>query len=408
MFKAGKWPCIVLLYIYGTVATSLVTQAVPVIGDIARYFELTHAWSGWVISIPSLITALGALFGGWLIDRIGDRKVIFAGALCALAGNLGVFYAESVTVLFASRLVEGIGYLSLTVGAVTLLMRTTSGARRNFALGLWTSHTAVGIGITLSLVAPLAGHDEHWRWAFGGHALLMLVLAALAPLLPAREPGQAVRRLSDIWVVLRHPMPYRIAAASAASAFIQTGIMAALTLYVTKAFAVGVPVAAGVGTLAEVFVVVGCLGVGYLKGRRDSRLLAVAGGVTLLIGGICFYLPGIALSSAVVAICAFSLGIGVVNGLIWTFVPAAAPNTAALGATSGLVAQATYLGVLLGPPTVFTSLLVDGGYSTLMVIIALATLMQLAPLPIWGRKRVTGPDTLAVPVLDPHGHRGTP
>ena len=405
MFTAGKWPCIILLYIYGTVATSLVTQSVPVIGDIARYFGLSHVMSGWVISIPSLITALGALFGGWLIDRIGDRRVIFAGSLCAALGNLGVFFAQSLPMLFSSRLLEGVGYLSLTVGAVTLLMRTTSGSRRNFALGLWTSHTAVGIGLTLSLVAPLAGHDERWRWAFGGHALLMLILAALAPMLPARDSGLANRRLSDILTVLRSIMPYRVALASAASAFVQTGIMAALTLYVTKTFAVGVPVAAGIGTLAEVFVVVGCLGVGYLKGRCDSRLLALVGGITLLTGGLCFYMPAVALISAVTAICAFSLGIGVVNGLIWTFVPGAAPSVATLGATSGLVAQATYLGVLLGPPTVFATLLTEGGYSTLMCIIIIATVVQLAPLPIWTRRR---PTCEPLGTLNPREHHGTP
>lgn len=63
MLTPGSWPCILLLYLYGTVATSLVTQSVPVIGDIARQFALSHTAAGWVISIPSLITAVFALLG---------------------------------------------------------------------------------------------------------------------------------------------------------------------------------------------------------------------------------------------------------------------------------------------------------------------------------------------------------
>lgn len=385
MLTPGSWPCILLLYLYGTVATSLVTQSVPVIGDIARQFALSHTAAGWVISIPSLITAVFALFGGWVVDRIGDKRVIVGGSLFGLAGNLGVVFAHDVTSLFAWRLLEGVGYLSLTVGAVTLIMRTTTGARRGIALGLWTSHTAVGIGLTLSVVAPLAQRGEMWRWAFGGHAILMAVLALAGFLLPGKARSLPARRLADIWTVLRSPRPYRVALASGASAFIQTGIMAALTVYLAKTFGVPIRTAAGVGTVAEVFVCVGCLSVGHLlKGGVGARLLASAGGVVALLGGIALYLPTTGFGGAVAAVCIFSLGIGLVNGLIWTMVPAAAPSLSTMGATSGLVAQATYLGVLLGPPAIFASFH-ESGWTVRIGFVLLATLLQLAPLPIWGR-----------------------
>ncbi len=387
MLTPGTWPCIILLYIYGTVATSLVTQAVPVIGDIAKQFGLSHATSGWVVSFPSLVTAIGALLGGWLIDRIGDKRVICAGSLFAVLGNLGVYFSHDLGVLFASRLVEGLGYLSLTVGAVTMIMRTTTGPRRGIALGLWTSHTAVGIGVTLSVVAPLAGHGEQWRWAFGGHAILMGVLTILAPiLLPGRDDRYVSRKLSDIWQVVRTLPPYRVALASGASAFIQTGIMAALTVYLSKTFELPIKTAAAIGTLAEVFVVGGCLSVGYLrKAEISPKLLALVGGLVMLIGGIVLYLPSTDLVGASAAVCAFSLGIGVVNGLIWTLVPGTAPSLATMGVTSGLVAQATYIGVLLGPPAIFGTLS-DGGWTMRIGFLLLATLLQLLPLPIWGAR----------------------
>ncbi len=385
MLSPGSWPCIILLYIYGTVATSLVTQSVPVIGDIANYFHLSHASAGWVISIPSLITALAALFGGWLVDRIGDKRVIFGGSLFAFAGNVVVVSAHDVSTLLGGRLLEGVGYLSLTVGAVTLIMRTTTGARRSIALGLWTSHTAVGIGLTLSLVAPLAQHGERWRWAFGGHAILMAVLACAVVLLPARQANLQSRRLADIWLVLRSVRPYRVALASGASAFIQTGIMAALTVYMSRRYSIAIPAAAGIGTLAEVFVALACLSVGYLlkAGVRGGRL-ALAGGIVMLCGGVALYLPTVSLVAAIVAVCVFSTGIGLVNGYIWTLVPSAAPSTASLGATSGLVAQATYLGVLLGPPAIFASFY-EGGWVVRVGLVAIAVVLQLAPILGWGR-----------------------
>jgi predicted MFS family arabinose efflux permease len=386
MLKPGSWPCIILLIIYGTVATSLVTQAVPVIVDIEHYFNIPHATAGWVISIPSLVTAICALFGGWLIDKAGDKRVIFVGSLCALVGNLGVFFSRDLTVLFGSRLLEGIGYLSLTVGAVTLIMRTTSGSRRATAMGLWTAHTAAGIGLTLSLVAPLAHKGELWRWAFGGHAVLMALLVLAVPLLPGKTGNETVRTLSDIWVVVRSPRPYRVALASGASAFIQTGIMAALTVYLSKTFGVSVSAAAGVGTLGEVFVIISCFAVGHLlKAGWSPRTIALLGGVVTLGGGVALYLPGSSFTEAAVALCVFSAGIGLVNALIWTQVPLAAPSVATMGATSGVVSQFTYLGVLLGPPAIFSSFH-EGGWSVRIGLVVAAAILQLAPLPIWRRR----------------------
>ncbi|GAA3611875.1 MFS transporter [Nonomuraea rosea] len=386
MLKPGKWPSLILLFIYGVVATSLVTQTVPVVGDISKQFGLTSATSGWVISIPSLITAIAAVFGGWLIDRIGDKKVLLAGAAFALAGNIIVFTAQSATAVFAGRLVEGVGYLSLTVGAVTMIMRTTTGTRRAIALGFWTAHTAVGIGITLTLVAPLAGHGENWRWAFGGHAFVMAALVVAAFFLPGKTTDAPARTLRDIMTVLKSLPPYRVALASGASAFIQTGIMTALTVYLHNTFSVSIPQAAAVGTIAEVFVAAGCLSVGYLlKGGMAAKRIATVSGAVTLIGGMTLYLPTMNFLSACAAVCVFSLGIGTLNGLIWTFAPGAAPSAETLGATSGLVSQATYLGVLLGPPAIFASFY-DGGWTIRIILVVVMVALQLIPLPLWRAK----------------------
>ncbi|MDR5832279.1 MFS transporter [Caballeronia sp. LP006] len=402
MLKAGSWPCIILLYIFGTVATSLVTQSVPVIGDIAAYFHLSHATSGWVISIPSLITAIFALFAGWLVDRIGDKRVIVVGSAFAFVGNIGVFFSHELTMLFISRLLEGVGYLSLTVGAVTLIMRTTSGTRRSIALGLWTSHTAVGIGLTLSIVAPLAQRGDMWRWAFGGHAVLMGVLTLAAFLLPAKQGATHDRRLSDIWLVLRSRTPYKLALASGSSAFIQTGVMAALTVYLATRFQISIASAAGIGTLAEVFVAIACLSVGHLlKAGAGVRTLALVGGTVMLAGGVVLYLPATSLIGASIAVCAFSAGVGTVIGTIWTLLPSAAPTPATLGATSGLVSQATYLGVLLGPPAIFATFY-DGGWSIRVMLVVLATLLQIAPVVLRPRSDRRNGDSAETHALHPN------
>jgi hypothetical protein len=55
-----------------------------------------------------------------------------------------------------------------------------------------------------------------------------------------------------------------------------------------------------------------------------------------------------------------------------------------MGATSGLVAQATYLGVLLGPPAIFASFH-EGGWTIRVGLVVIAVVLQLAPILGWGR-----------------------
>jgi hypothetical protein len=65
-----------------------------------------------------------------------DAGSIRLRSVFALAGNLVVFGSHDISTMFFGRLLQGVGYLSLTVGTVTLIMRTTTGARRSIPHGL--------------------------------------------------------------------------------------------------------------------------------------------------------------------------------------------------------------------------------------------------------------------------------
>lgn len=388
MLKAGNWPSIIMLYLYGVVATSIVTQVVPVIGNIIHVYHIGHATAGWVISIPSLITALVALFGGYIADRVGERWVILAGCLLTLTGDLIAASAQTFDVLIAARLLEGLGYLSLTIGAVTMIMQTTSGARRGAALALWSSHTAVGVGVTLIVVAPLAQRGDAWRWAFGGHAILLAALAMAVAALPRGYAHTFTRQISDILMVLKTLSVYRVAFASCASALLQTGIMVGLTFYLSHLYAISVPAAASVGTLGEAVNAVGCLSVGpLLKRNNPPAFIALAGAILLTAGGMALYLPGMSLLGAIIGTSVFTFGIGLTNGLIWATVPTVSPASSTLGTTSGLVAQATYLGVLLGPPAIFATF-APGGWVLRLGLVLVMAVLQVGLLPIWSVKRM--------------------
>jgi MFS family permease len=129
--------------------------------------------------------------------------MLLSGCAVLVLGDLGVTLAGSVEMLYAMRVLEGIGYVAIAVAAVTMLTRTTQGARRTSALTLWSSFVPMSFALPLILAAQLDGTGK-WRWAFTGHGIPLAALgiaawAWLPTLTPVLPPWCAVRR-PTCWV----------------------------------------------------------------------------------------------------------------------------------------------------------------------------------------------------------------
>ncbi|MFG3757141.1 MFS transporter, partial [Klebsiella pneumoniae] len=81
----------------------------------------------------------------------------------------------SYRVLFAARLLEGFGYLLITVSAPSVLQRIADPARRDVVFALWSSFMPTGMAIAM-LAGPLLGN---WRAVWGSGAVFA-VLAVIA------------------------------------------------------------------------------------------------------------------------------------------------------------------------------------------------------------------------------------
>ena len=78
--EGSRWPQILLIYALGIFAVAVISVAVPEVGGIAKEMHpQSPALIGLVISMPALVAALGALIIGSLVDKWGDRQVLFAG-----------------------------------------------------------------------------------------------------------------------------------------------------------------------------------------------------------------------------------------------------------------------------------------------------------------------------------------
>ena len=171
---------IAIIFGLGVMAAMTVSEAVTELSAIAREFHPDNrSLIGLVMSLPSLVVALGALMAGFAVDRVGDRRILLVGAVTAVIGDVCVIVSPSLQLLLAARVLTGVGYVLTAVAAITILMRITSGKQRIMALALWSTSVPVSF-ILPFLTAGLAARLGTWRAAFAGHAGLTAVLFLLA------------------------------------------------------------------------------------------------------------------------------------------------------------------------------------------------------------------------------------
>lgn len=375
-----------LVYLLGVLAAMVVSEAVPELSDMAREFHPQNpSLIGLIMSLPSLVVVIGALAAGYLVDRIGDRPVLIAGAVIVLLGDLGVIAAPSLSLLLAARVVGGIGYLLMAVAAVVMLMRITTGRQRIWALALWATFVPVSF-ILPFLTAGLAASAGSWRVAFGSHAIVLAALLGVGLLiLPGRaESATAASRTAGLAQVLRSPLIYLLGLSFGADAFLQSGIIASFGPYLARHYGANVMAINGWNVGAMISNTIGALAVGRLLNRGiAAHLIGFVGMVLTGLPAFLLFAFPIGIGPSIAASWVFTFGSGLLVGM-WALLPAVAPSPQAMGASSGLVTQITLLGVLLGAPVIFAAQAAPGP-GPMLFVLALGLLLCLAAVPIWLR-----------------------
>ncbi|MFI5286282.1 MAG: DHA2 family efflux MFS transporter permease subunit [Candidatus Dormibacteria bacterium] len=118
-----------------------------------------------------VITSYGIVFGSLLViagrtaDRLGSRRVFFAGLTVFTAGSALCGLAPSVALLVAGRVIQGCGAAALLPASLSLLLAAFPAERRSQVVALWGGVGALAVATGPSLGAALITAGG-WRWAF--------------------------------------------------------------------------------------------------------------------------------------------------------------------------------------------------------------------------------------------------
>ena len=120
----------------------------------------------WVVDAYTLALATTVLTVGSLADRFGRRNIFAAGLVVFTVASLACALADSIAMLDAARVVQGIGASGLFASSLALLVNAFPEAReRNGAMAVY----GATIGASFA-VGPLVGgaltSGLSWRWIF--------------------------------------------------------------------------------------------------------------------------------------------------------------------------------------------------------------------------------------------------
>lgn len=138
----------------------------PALGEIGQALKVeSENGRQLVITFYLLGFAVGQLFFGPLSDRYGRKRPLYAGLILFAAGTLLALVAESASVMFAGRVLQGIGAAAPRVIAIAIVRDRFAGRKMARVMSF-----VMMVFIVVPVLAPSVGQGVltygPWRWIF--------------------------------------------------------------------------------------------------------------------------------------------------------------------------------------------------------------------------------------------------
>ena len=139
-----RWGAVLAIVGAGVVASLQVGKVIIAAPLLRRDLGLDLASIGTLTAVFSILGVLGGIAAGGIIARFGARRMLLCGLLATALGTAAGALAPGYGVLLATRVVEGLGFLLITVAGPAALQRIVLPSSRDLAFALWSCYMPTG------------------------------------------------------------------------------------------------------------------------------------------------------------------------------------------------------------------------------------------------------------------------
>jgi cyanate permease len=365
-----------------------VASLVPLVSIIKVELDLSYTQLGIVLGAWQLVFMATAAPAGWLIDRLGPKRVLVVAALVIAVAITLRSAAYGFPMLLFTVACFGIGGPLTAVGLAKLVADWFTGMSRGLASGIYITGAAAGIAFVLALthpvILPLTGGWREAHILYGAIAfaiaVVWLVLGRDSPQnLFDRKLSKESKAKASYWQVLSQPAVWMVILVGFAGFLANHGVRNWLPEILSNA---GIsPTHAGfLSAMPALTGIVGSIVVLRLATRRaDARLptiiaLLVVSALTIV--SIVFAKGWLlVLAIAVEGFCAAAFAPLMLNTLM-EMPSVGAKNT---GAAAGLYFSIGELGGTLGPLIMGVAADLTGSFVAGMMLVASIVAVMIVP-----------------------------
>ncbi|MBM1173480.1 MFS transporter [Microvirga arabica] len=314
---------------------------------------LDLAAAGWLTGIFAVLGLVGGIPAGALVTAAGDRRMLILGLGAIVLGTVIGATAPGFPVLLASRVLEGFGFLLVTVAGPAILHRVVQSGQRDLAFALWSCFMPAGVALAM-VAGPLFSDWRMLWWGNAGLAAAAIVAGlAIVPAATARVSVSWRSAASDSLRVLTSREPILLAACFASYSLMFFALFSFLPVLLMEQMAIAHGTAGLLSSVATGANIIGNLAAGYLLARGISRPALLAGAY-LIMGLVSpgIFLPFFA-DTPTFLLCVLFSGIGgMIPATLISSAPLLAWSPALAPVVIGLVMQGSNLGQVIGPVAV--------------------------------------------------------
>ncbi|UPQ84861.1 MFS transporter [Pseudomonas knackmussii] len=358
----------------GVVAALHVGKAAIATPLLQADLALSLGQAGWLTGIFAVLGVVGGAPAGALVAVVGDRRSLLVGLLTmAIAGAVGAL-TDAYSVLLASRLVEGLGFLLTIVAGPALLQRLTTGAQRDMAFSLWSCFMPCGMAIAM-LVGPFFQTWASFWWASSALAAMAAVTTLYCVPGGGSHAGLALRSMiGGIRQLLSSKGTVLLACCFALYSLMFFALFSFLPVLLMERMNVTYQTAGLLAALASVINVSGNLAAGHLMAHGAGRTLLIAVASCLMgLSGIGIFLGLFPAMPTFLLCLLFSAIGGLIPATLLASAPLLAPHASLVPIAVGLIMQGSNIGQLVGPVAVGSATAAYGWSAAGAVVLISAT-----------------------------------